>query len=130
MRRLLGQLRQFASVGVLATGVHVVAALGLNSFLGYATLVANFMAFLLATAFSYFGNWAWTFDARARHGQAAPRFFAVCLAGFALNQAIVLVVTTSWAKPMWLAMVFVMLTVPPLSFWLSRSFAFAPRKPA
>ena len=124
MRELLHQLGKFASVGVVATVLHVVSALGLNSGLAVAPLRANVVAFVVATIWSYLGNWIWTFEAKARFQQSAPRFFAMSLGCFGVNQSIVYVVTELRHLPMWIAMVPVVVLVPLFSFWLSKTRIF------
>lgn len=124
MPKLFRQLAKFASVGVLATGLHVVVALALNHFAGVEPLRANFMAFLVATLWSYFGNWAWTFGARDRVRSSAPKFLAMSLIAFALNQSIVYVVTKIEGLPLAVAMIPVVAIIPAFSFWLARTHIF------
>jgi putative flippase GtrA len=126
MKDVLHQLGKFASVGVVATGLHVVTALGLNQFAGVAPMRANVVAFVVATTWSYLGNWIWTFNAAARFQQSAPRFFAMSIACFVVNQAIVYGVTVLAQLPFWLAMVPVVAVVPAFSFWMSRTRIFKP----
>ena len=123
---LLKQLGKFASVGMVATGLHVVTALGLNHFLAVTPLRANVAAFLVATIWSYLGNWIWTFEAKAQFQQSAPRFFAMSAGCFVVNQAVVYAVTVVGQLPFWLAMIPVIAVVPAFSFWMSRSRIFKP----
>jgi putative flippase GtrA len=124
MKELLHQLGKFASVGVVATILHVVTALGINQLFGVAPLRANVVAFVVATLWSYLGNWIWTFEAKAAFQQSAPRFFAMSLGCFAVNQAIVYGVTELAHLPFWVAMVPVVAVVPAFSFWMSRTRIF------
>lgn len=126
MRELLHQLGKFASVGAVATALHVVTALGLNQFAGVVPLRANVVAFMVATLWSYLGNWIWTFEAKARFQQSAPRFLVMSLGCFGINQAIVYGVTVLAQLPFWLAMVPVVAVVPAFSFWMSRTRIFNP----
>ena len=126
MKDVLHQLGKFASVGVVATGLHVVTALGLNQFAGVVPLRANVVAFVVATIWSYLGNWIWTFNANARFQHSAPRFFAMSIGCFAINQAIVYGVTVLAQLPFWLAMIPVVAVVPAFSFWMSRTRIFKP----
>ena len=126
MRQVLRQMPKFFAVGGGATAVHVAAALSFNGLAGIAPLWANVMAFFVASAVSYFGNWFWTFDAASRHGLAAPRFLALSLSCFAVNQAIVYAVVEWLGRPLWLAMIPVVIVVPAFGFWLSRSWVFLP----
>ncbi len=124
MNGLLKQLTKFASVGVLATGIHVVVALFLNATFGIAALTANFLAFLIASIFSYFANWLWTFEKIGTLTQSLPRFAFLNLACFGVNQAIVYCVVVIFKQPLVLAMVPVIAVIPAFSFWLSKSRVF------
>jgi putative flippase GtrA len=127
MNGLLRQVAKFATVGGGATGVHVLTALALNSLLQAAPLRANFVAFLVASFVSYMGNWFWTFDGSSRHVFSLPRFAALSLSCFALNQAIVYGVVERLGQPLWLALVPVVAIVPAFGFWLSKTQVFLPK---
>lgn len=127
MNGLLRQVTKFATVGGGATGVHVLTALALNSLVQVAPLRANFLAFLVASFVSYMGNWFWTFDGVSRHGFSLPRFAALSLSCFAVNQAIVYGIVELLHQPLWLAMVPVVVVVPAFGFWLSKTQVFLPR---
>ena len=124
MNSLLHQLGKFASVGAVATALHVVTALFLNQFLDVAPLRANVVAFMVATIWSYFGNWIWTFEAKSAFQQSAPRFLVMSLGCFAVNQAIVYCVTVLIHLPLWVAMIPVVAVIPAFSFWMSRTRIF------
>ena len=92
-----------------------------------APLRANFLAFLVASCVSYVGNWFWTFEGTSRHAVSLPRFAALSLSCFALNQAIVYGVVGASRSTLWLAMVPVVVIVPVFGFWLSKTQVFLPR---
>lgn len=115
---------KFATVGGGATLVHVLAALTLNGLAHVAPLRANFLAFLVASCVSYAGNWFWTFEGSSSHGFSLPRFAALSLSCFALNQAIVYGVVEQLGRPLWLAMIPVVIVVPAFGFWLSKTKIF------
>lgn len=127
MNGLFRQAVKFAAIGGGATFVHVLAALALNSLVHVAPLRANFLAFLVASCVSYLGNWFWTFDAASHHAFSLPRFAALSLSCFALNQAIVYGVVERLGQPLWLAMVPVVAVVPAFGFWLSKTQVFLPK---
>jgi putative flippase GtrA len=124
MSKLVKQLAKFISVGVLATGLHVATALGLNQFVGVEALRSNFVAFGVATLWSYLGNWAWTFGGQDRLKSSAPKFLAMSSIAFALNQAIVYWVTRVEGQPLAVAMIPVVVVIPAFSFWLARTHIF------
>lgn len=127
MNTLLRQLAKFAAVGGGATVVHVTSALVFHSYVGIAPLTANFYAFLVASAVSYWGNWLWTFDKASHHHFSAPRFAAVSLTCFSVNQLIVYGVVNLLRQPLWVAMFPVVIFIPLLGFWLSKTRVFLPR---
>jgi putative flippase GtrA len=124
MNGLLRQAAKFAAIGGGATAVHVLTALALNSLMQVVPLRANFVAFLVASFVSYMGNWYWTFDGNSRHVFSVPRFAALSLACFAVNQAIVYGIVELLHQPLWLAMVPVVIVIPTFGFWLSRTKVF------
>lgn len=125
MTELHRQISRFAIVGMAATAVHIAMALCLNGLAAIPPLRANVLAFLMAWVISYLGNRGWTFAATTRHGVAMPRFLAVSLAGFAVNQALVFIITDLAGQPLWMAMIPVAVIVPAVSFLLSRLWVFA-----
>jgi putative flippase GtrA len=125
MNGLLRQAVKFATVGGGATAVHVLTALALNCLVQVAPLRANFMAFLVASFVSYIGNWYWTFDGNSPHVFSVPRFAALSLACFGVNQAIVYGVVELLRQPLWLAMVPVVIIIPAFGFWLSKTKVFS-----
>lgn len=60
----LSRLLRFGITGVIATGIHVVVAVALIAGLHVLSYVANPIAFLTATAFSYATNTMWSFASR------------------------------------------------------------------
>ena len=127
MNGFFRQAVKFTAVGGGATFVHVLAALAFNSLAHIAPMRANFLAFLVASTVSYLGNWFWTFDALSRHAFSLPRFAALSLSCFAVNQAIVYGVVERLGQPLWLAMVPVVAIVPAFGFWLSKTQVFLPK---
>lgn len=122
--RTLRQAGRFTVVGVLATAVNIAVALLVHRAWELSPLWSNFAGFLAAVALSYGGNWFWTFDAGSRHRFAVPRFAAVALLGFAINQAIVFCICTLAGLALWVAMVPVAIVVPAVSFWLNKTRVF------
>lgn len=120
------QAAAYLLVGGLATAIHLIVALALNSLAGVRPLWANFFAFLCAWAFSYAANWKWTFSAASPHRAAMPRFFIVSGAGFLLNQAIVYLTAIHWGWPFWAALIPVVMIVPIMGFLASKFWAFLP----
>ena len=128
MKNLIRQLSKFASVGVIATGVHALVYGVVGSLL--VPMLANLIAFLVAFLFSYIGHFLWTFRAQTE-GQSVYKAFAfqlrfliVALSGLLLNSLAVWVVT-EWLKMDYLYAVVPMVFVVPLAtFALAKLWAF------
>lgn len=130
MKSLVLQVSRFASVGLVATGVHALIYGVLGSFSGITPMLANLLAFLFAFCFSYLGHFRFTFREQM-HGRSALRsylvqlrFFAVALVGLALN-AFGVWVTTDYLKANYLLAILPMvLVVPLITFGISKVWAF------
>jgi len=123
-RRLFGQVLRFGAVGAAASATHVAVALILIEQVGLPIMTANGLAFAVAVLLSYIGNHSWTFVRAGNHERHLPRFIAVSLAGFALNQAIVFATVRLAGFPYLVGILVVIVVVPALTFLLSRSWAF------
>ena len=128
MKNLIQQLSKFASVGVIATGVHALVY-GLVGRL-LEPMLANLIAFIIAFVFSYSGHFLWTFRTQTQ-GQKVHksfayqlRFLVVAMSGLLLNSLAVWVVT-EWLQVDYLYAVFPMVFVVPLvTFALAKGWAF------
>lgn len=84
------RLVRFGVTGLLATGIHVAVAVTLITRLGMFPYVANPIAFLTATGFSYATNTLWSFSSRMSH-RTLWRYACVaafgCLATMAIAAA-------------------------------------------
>lgn len=124
MNGLLQQATKFVSVGVGATALHVASALLFNSSFGFSSLQSNFLAFLVASIFTFCGNYFWTFSQTGKFSSTIPRFIVLSCGCFAINQSIVYVVTTTMGLPLWIAMIPVVAVIPAFSFWASKTKVF------
>lgn len=127
MRRTLLQGLRFASVGGVATVIHVLVAwLAVRA--GSATpLWGNAAGFACAFGVSYAGHFRWTFAARAAHGASLPRFLTVALGGWGVSSALVWALAGGGRWGIELALVAVFLVVPPATWALSAAWAFRDR---
>jgi putative flippase GtrA len=116
---------RFAIVGVVATAVHMAVALVLHNLAGLAPLPANVLAFATAVLFSFVGHSYWTFrDHGAELKYSAARFFIVAISGFLLNNAILWVLVEKTALGGSTSIIFAALVVPPMTYLLSKLWAF------
>ena len=116
---------RFGVTGVATTGVHVIVAVVMIKLVSPSQSLANGVAFVLATVFSYVVNTSWSFSAQLRAQTFIRYSFAACV-GFglsvlvsALNQAV------GWNYPMGIGLV--LCIVPPVNFamhhfWTYKSF--------
>jgi putative flippase GtrA len=81
------QALRFALSGLLATGLHVCIATVFIKAVLPAPSVANGVAFMGATVFSYLVNTIWSFSSPL-HGKNLMRFCAVAFIGLALSMTI------------------------------------------
>jgi putative flippase GtrA len=125
--RTLNELKQifrFVLAAGLATGVHLIIAEALVlSRLMPSALGANAVAFVPAVAVSYFAQRRFTFRSQG----STPRFLALALAGFALNNLVLLDVTGQ-GFPCPLGLLVSGLASPVLSYIGCRQLVFAQKK--
>ena len=119
----LRQISRFGFVGIVATAVHVGVGLGLHEGAGLRPLWANLVAFGCALGVSFLGQTRLTFPDAAADGGAFVRFAVVAVSGLGLNQSIVWLVTSVFARPYWLALAIVIFTVPGITFLLLKFWA-------
>ena len=129
MHGLLKQAAKFATIGAGATVLHVASALLFNSFAGFTALESNFLAFLVASAFTFCGNYFWTFSKAGKFVNTIPRFVVLSSSCFAVNQTIVFLFTHTMHMPLWIAMIPVVAFIPAFSFWVSKTRVFVTHTP-
>lgn len=88
MRRGLWRGGSFIVVGSVAAAVHMGVVMALVEGWRLTPLRANVLGWLVAFVVSFLGQWRLTFrDRQAPLARAVPRFFALSLLGFAINQS-------------------------------------------
>lgn len=114
--RFTRQVQRFAISGLLVTGLHVFVAAGFIRLLAAAPPVANGIAFVVATVFSYMINTLWSFSSPL-HGRNLLRFVSVSIFGGFLA-----VCVSSFAQQYGMHYLYgiglVALAVPPVTFLL------------
>ena len=113
---LTRRMQRFIVSGILVTGLHVLIAASLIRILLWAPPLANGMAFVGATIFSYVINTRWSFSSPL-HGRNLFRFIVVSIIG------LLLAITISglaefYGMHYWFGIAGVICTVTPLSFLL------------
>ena len=82
------QFYRFLLVGGAATALQYGLLVLQVEWLGWPVVASSSLAYLLSALCNYAANYHFTFASQARHQQALPRFFAIALAGLALNGAL------------------------------------------
>jgi len=126
----VAQLLRFASVGALATVLHVGVALAVSTYFGFVPQVANACGFASAVTLSYFGQGRFTFARDLRHRFHAPRFLATALTGLLVSSGITEGVTSILGAPFALAMAAVAVAVPATTYALCKFRVFRPESDA
>mgnify|MGYP005843857041 CR=1 FL=1 len=126
------QLFRFGAVGVLATLVHVSAAL-VATVAGVPPLAANLVGFAVALSVSYLGHARVTFGIMPRFGMEAGRFAVTALMGLCASSLTVWLLAVRLGLGMGVAMAAVALIVPAatylgLRFWVFTAETTAPRR--
>ncbi len=87
MSRVAGLARfsRYAAWGVLGTGVHYLVLVLAVRVAGMEPVVASTLGAVAGALVNYLLNHRYTFAGNAPHRASAPRYFAVALAGMALN---------------------------------------------
>jgi len=130
MISIISQMAKFASVGLVATGVHALVYAFLGGLEPISPLQANFLAFLVAFIFSYVGHFKFTFakemDGRSlqRSFGVQARFFTVALSGLGLNSVAVWLTTEIFELNYLIAILPMFVLVPTVTFGLAKLWAF------
>lgn len=125
---MTGQIIKFGLIGALATGVHMLIGLVLIGS-GCTPLIANALAFGTAFLTSFIGHLGFSFaDRDTDLATAAWRFACVAVAGFLVNESLLIVVLEhSDIKGIW-ALCLSTFCAALLTFNLSKYWAFRRQK--
>lgn len=122
---MLAQVSRFIGVGITALIVHWLVVRMLVP-QGMPPLIANVFGFVVAFNVSYFGHRKLTFKAEElNHSRTLPRFAAVALGSFAVNETLYALLLIFTPLRYDLALFFVLGVVAVLTYIFSRFWAFA-----
>lgn len=120
-------------IGALSTVAHVSIFFAAVHFLEASGLLANALAWGVAFLLSFCGHFYWTFSKADVTGSRSPafrrafiRFLVTSLVGLAVNMMVVYLSMYLLALGPAVTGVLIVLTVPVVSFVLSKLWAFAP----
>lgn len=122
---VFAQLARFATVGGVATLVHLAVA-WLAHRAGFSPLQANGAGFAVAFAVSYLGHFHWTFGRPGHHARHLPRFVVLSAMGYALTNLIVWAVTLTAGARFEASLAVILLVVPVFTWAAGRFWAFRP----
>jgi putative flippase GtrA len=88
VRNVAARFARFGAVGTAGAALYFLLLVGMVEALGVPVMIATSVAFVLVVLQNYACHYLWTFATDAPHRRAAPRFFAMSAAGFALNWAV------------------------------------------
>ncbi|MBR8334210.1 GtrA family protein [Burkholderia ambifaria] len=116
------RLARFGLSGLCSTALHVLVASAMYALLDATQVLANAVAFVCATAFSYLANTLWSFSSTVQ-SRNLVRYLTVALAGFVetmllARAAELLDVPRGWA------IVAIALLIPPTMFVMHRVWTY------
>lgn len=115
----------FLFVGGTAAAVHQMTVIGIVESGLLTPAWANLPAFMVAWIVSYLGHRTFTFRSTRPHREAAPRFLAISILAFLVNQAFFVVLLRFSSLHYAVALFMVLVTVAVLTYVLSRYWAFS-----
>ncbi|PIB25696.1 hypothetical protein BFP76_00765 [Amylibacter kogurei] len=121
---MIGQIGRFGVVGIVATLLHISAALISKEVFGLIAQTANLIGFGVAFLFSFAGHFRFTFAATGSIEAHFTRFACLSIVAFFLSSTIVYSTTSHLNWPFWASILVVGLTIPFVSFFISKYWAF------
>jgi putative flippase GtrA len=121
---VLPQFFKFASVGLLATVVHVAIVFVLVEGADAEPVLASLPAFLSALFVSYLLNRRWTFQPAVSGFRCFSKYMFVALGGMLLNAIIMFAIVYVVHGPYVLGLAIVVAVVPVVSFVFHRDWTF------
>lgn len=122
---MLGQIRRFGIVGILATTVHVFVAYLVVSLTGSLPQLANLFGFLCAFLVSYFGHLHYTFQPEFASDSYFRRFLILSGLSFLTSASIVYFLTNTLGLDFRWALAAMAVIVPGISFIVAKFWAFS-----
>jgi putative flippase GtrA len=121
------QFSAFFIVGLVATGFHYAALIGLKELAHVAVIPATLTGYVIGGLVSYVLNRKHTFRSERRHGEAGWRFALVTAVGFCLTWVFMRLFYTTWGAPYLGAQIVTTGIVMFWSFGANRLWTFQPQ---
>lgn len=116
------QLLRYALIGVCNTLVHLLVVIIILKKVEMGQVVANGIAYIISSIFSYFMNLKWSFEKKA-NSQNFSRFQVVSIFGLAVSSGLGYM-GDYYNWHFIVTVLYVAVTVPFLSFFLHRKYTF------
>ncbi len=119
------QLSKFIMIGSTAALTNLAGVIFLVSVFHFHPLFANVFAYLAAFCVSFLGHKHWTFaEVNAKNRTAIGRFSMVVLINFLLSESLYYLLLKETTLDYRLALLIVVVAIPPVTFTLSKFWAF------
>lgn len=116
------RLARFGLAGVCSTAFHALIACAMYALFDATQVVANAVAFICATVFSYLANTLWSFSSTVQ-SRNLRRFLIVALAGFTETMALARMAELLDVPRGW-SIVAIALLIPPTTFLMHRLWTY------
>jgi len=121
---LMWQLVRFGLVGITAATVNFALVIFLVESFGWRPLLANIVAFIIAYQVSFSGHHYWTFKSTTVFAHNWRKFLVVALLSLGLTECLFYVFLHPLGLYYPLALFCTLVIVPPITFVLSKCWAF------
>ncbi|MGU7811765.1 GtrA family protein [Burkholderia sp. AW49-1] len=116
------RLARFGLSGLGSTALHMLVASAMYALFDATQVIANAVAFVCATVFSYLANTLWSFSSTV-HSRNLLRYLTVALVGFAETMLLARAAELL-DMPRGVAIVAIALVIPPTMFVLHRLWTY------
>lgn len=118
------QLTRFIIVGSTAALVNFLGVWGLVEVCSLLPLIANLIAYLLASGVSYLGHYHWTFTSSSQHKSSVIKFYILLAINFCLNESIYAALLHGMHLDYRLALFITLLIIPIFTFVMSKFWVY------
>lgn len=113
-------INRFIVVGCIATIVHISFAWALINYIQLSSLLANFIAYIMAFGISFTGNFYWTFCNSGNPYKALKRFFFISIIAFIVNSLVLMKLLSTSSLGAEIAIVAAAGIIPVITFIVSK----------
>jgi putative flippase GtrA len=118
------QLTRFIIVGSTAALVNFLGVWGLVAVFSLAPLLANLIAYIVASSVSYLGHYHWTFTSNRQHKTSVIRFYILLAINFCLNESLFALFLHGFHLDYRLALFVTLLIIPLFTFVASKFWVY------